>query len=121
MACCILAAFLFAQAMAVLRRWGMFWGLVPVPAGETVDTAFTRATAWLARPTVRRAGVALAAVELVAVSGWLYAEHRQHIIEVVDVTWSRWQGEQIVYAGVCSKGDARVRVVLGPTTSALGS
>ena len=45
MACCLIAAFLVAQAMAMLRRWAVFWGLMPVPAGEVADTIFTRIAA----------------------------------------------------------------------------
>lgn len=34
MACCIIAAYLYAQLVAVLRRWCIFWGLARRRVGE---------------------------------------------------------------------------------------
>lgn len=114
MACCIIAAFLFAQFMAMLRRWGMFWGLVPVPQGVVADTAFTRVAAFVRRPLVRAALAALLLVELGVAGSWLYVEHGTHIAEEADIAWSSLQGERIVYAGLCSGTgyNARARIVL---------
>jgi hypothetical protein len=44
MACCILAAFLYAQFKAMLRRWAMALGLIRVTEGETLQplVAFAR-------------------------------------------------------------------------------
>lgn len=80
MACCIFAAFLVAQAVAMLRRWGMFWGVVRPRAGEeSVDTIYSRIAAWLARPGVRRVAVALLTLELAGFGTWVYAEHGEHL------------------------------------------
>jgi hypothetical protein len=70
MACCLIAAFLVAQAMAMLRRWAVFWGLMPVPEGEVADTIFTRIAAVLRRPRVRMTVAALLMVELAGVGSW---------------------------------------------------
>lgn len=35
MACCIIAAYLYAQLVGVLRRWCIFWGLARRRAGES--------------------------------------------------------------------------------------
>lgn len=112
MACCLLAAFLFAQCMAMLRRWGMFWGLVPTPSGEIPDTAYTRLKGWFARPVVRWAVAAGVAIELGLLGVWTYTEHGTHIVEIADTAWARLHGKQVVYAGTCgpTKG-SRIRLV----------
>jgi hypothetical protein len=113
MACCVLAAFLLAQCIATLRRWGMFWGLVPVPAGEVADTAYMRARAWLARPRVHLAVAALLVAELVGIGSWAYVRHGTHIAQFADMGWSRLHGERVIYADMCSmKGETSVRIVL---------
>lgn len=114
MACCIIAALLFAQFMGMLRRWGMFWGLVRVPEGAVVDTAYGRLAAWLGRPRVRFALAVMVAVELTGGASWLYLRHGAHIAEEADVAWSRLHGEHVVYAGVCTpdEEDVRLRLVV---------
>lgn len=113
MACCVIAAFLLAQCMATLRRWGTFWGLVPVAEGEVADTVFTRTSAWLARPRVRAAIAAVVVVELMTVGGWAYAQHRTHITQLADQGWSRLHGQHVVYADICGRdGSDGVRLVL---------
>lgn len=120
MACCLIAAFLFAQCMAMLRRWGVFWGVLPVPEGDFADTVFTRTLAFFRRPRVRMAVTALVAVELFAVGVWVKTEHGTHIAELADMGWSGLNGEHVVYAGVCSiDGDERVRIVRNDDRSAL--
>lgn len=113
MACCILAAFLIAQCMATLRRWGVFWHLLPVPEGENPDTALTRLNTWLRRPRVR-AGIACAVmVELTVLGSWVYVEHGRHIAEFADVQWAHLHGERVVYAKVCDQtGQTSIRMVL---------
>ena len=102
MACCLIAAFLLAQFVAMLRRWGMFWGIVPIPAGEVVDTVFTRLGAWCARPEIKRAIALLIVIECGAVASWIYFGHGTHIAGV-----ARQYGDS--YAQLCS--DAYRRVV----------
>jgi hypothetical protein len=113
MACCLLAAFLLAQAMATLRRWGMFWGLVRVPEGEVPNTLAGQMRGWFARPAVRRTAFALVCVELLAVGSWAYLRHGEHIAQIADIGWSRLRGEHVVYAQMCSmSGETSVRLVL---------
>ncbi len=42
MACCIIAALLYAHLKAMLRRWCMYVGLARVPAGVEFETLFGR-------------------------------------------------------------------------------
>lgn len=113
MACCLLAAFLLAQAMATLRRWGMFWGIVRVPQGDVADTLAARLRGWFARPLVRRTAFALIVVELLSVGSWAYLRHGDHIAQLADIGWSRLHGEHVVYADMCGRnGDTSVRIVL---------
>lgn len=114
MACCVIAAFLVAQLVAMLRRWGMFWGVVAVPEGEVVDTAWSTVRGWLDRPRVRIAVTILALVELGFVANWIYFEHGTHIYQIADQTMSAFRGEQVVYVGRCVPGDEdrMVRIVL---------
>lgn len=117
MVCCLIAAFLVAQFVAMLRRWGMFWGLITIPQGVHMDTAYTRAARVLARPMVRRTVLAGLLVELTVGGAWLYTEHGTHIAEEVDIAWSALHDEQVAYVGLCTgdNADARVRVVLKNT------
>lgn len=113
MACCLIAAFLVAQAVAMLRRWAVFWGLMPVPEGEMADTVYTRLAALLRRPGVRLALGALLVAELTGAGTWLYVAHGAHIAQLADIGWSRLHGERVVYAGVCGpKGDSSLRLVI---------
>lgn len=114
MACCIIAAFLLAQAMAVLRRWGIFWGVVRPVAGEDADTVYQRIGAWLARPAVRRTVTVAAAVELMVLGTWVYQEHGTHLYRLADQGIGQLRGERIVYGEVCTPGDETdpVRMVI---------
>lgn len=113
MACCLIAAFLVAQAMAMLRRWAVFWGLMSVPEGEVADTIFTRIAAVLRRPRVRMAVAALLVVELAGVGIWLYRDHGTHIVQLADIGWSRLHGQHVVYAAMCGmNGEQSVRLVI---------
>ncbi len=116
MACCIIAAFLVAQCMAILRRWGVFWGLLPVPADEVPDTVYTRLAGWLRRPNVRAAVAGALVIELIGAGSWAYLEHGEHISQFADVQWSRLRGEDVVYARVCNRGGpSSIRLVLNDT------
>ena len=56
MACCVLAALLLGQLVALLRRWGIFWGLVRARDYEDgSNTALNWAKARLATPRAKRA------------------------------------------------------------------
>ena len=113
MACCLIAAFLVAQAMEMLRRWAVFWGLMPVPEGEVPDTAYTRLAAWARRPRVRLALGALLVAELTGAGTWAYVAHGTHIAQLADIGWSRLHGERVVYAGICGpRGDVALRLVI---------
>ncbi len=98
----------------MLRRWGMFWGVVAIPEGVEVETVFTRMAAWLRRPKVRAAFALAIALEVGAVGSWLYFDHGAHIAEIADQGMSRLSGQHVVYADVCgAEGDnQRIRIVL---------
>ena len=111
MACCLFAAFLFAQCMAMLRRWGMFWGLIRIPQDEIADTFYTRLAAWLARPSVRRVAAVLLAVELAGVGAWVYVEHGAHLAGIATAIADSAQ-VQPVEDEICRGGaDGEVRGV----------
>lgn len=114
MTCCIIAMLIIAHVTAMIRRWGMFWGLVRIPEGVEIDTAWQRLMRWLARPGVRMAMAALIALETAAVGGWLYVEHGAHIYQIGDTALGRVRGETIVYSQVCGPdGESRtVRLVI---------
>lgn len=117
MACCLFAAFLFAQCMAMLRRWGMFWGIVRVPQGEVADTLYTRVAAWSARPRVRLVVVTLLAFELAGVAGWVYVEHGAHLAAIASAVAGTAHAEP-AEAGICRGDAAGLRSVEGSAAPA---
>ncbi len=102
MVCCLIAAFLVAQFVAMVRRWGIFWGVVQPRAHEDDDNIYRRIKVWFARPTVRRAAFALAAIELAVLSGWTYTEHGAHLYRIADQAVGKLRGQTILYVGLCS-------------------
>jgi hypothetical protein len=114
MACCLLAALILAHIVAMVRRWGIFWGVVSPREWENPETVFNRIAAWLGRPKVTRAVFALAAAELAVLGGWVYAAHGTHLYQLGDQTLGKLRGEQIVYAEICTPGgtDRAVRIVV---------
>ena len=118
MACCIIAALILAQITATLRRWAVFWGLVPPGEFDDPDTLFRRIRTWLARPVVRTTVAALVVVEAGAFGGWVYVAHGDHIVRLTDQAISAMHGEQVVYAPECGKrGERRlVRIVVADAT-----
>jgi hypothetical protein len=121
MACCLIALMLFAQCMATLRRWGAFWGLVPVPEGIEYDSVYVRAGRWMSRPEVRIAVAAVVAIELAALGSWIYADHRDHIAMIAAHGWQRVTGHKALDAPICRGSDRsnRVRLVLDAGPSGL--
>lgn len=115
MACCIIAAFLVAQAMAMLRRWGIFVGVVRPHEDEDGETVFQRIGQWLRKPAVRAAITGLAAFELAALGIWIYAEHGTHLYQIADQTVGQLRGERIIYAEQCTptgNATSAVRMVI---------
>jgi hypothetical protein len=114
MLCCMLAALILAHAVAMVRRWGIFWGVVSPHEWENPETVFSRIGAWLARPKVKRAVFAVAVVEFAALVSWVYVAHGTHVYQLGDQALGRLRGEEIVYAGVCGRDgkDQMVRMVL---------
>ena len=114
MVCCLIAAFLVAQFVAMVRRWGIFWGVVQPRAHEDDDTIYRRIKTWFARPLVRRTVFALAAVELVLLGGWTYIEHGAHLYRIGDQAVGKLRGQTIIYAGLCAPDskEAGVRIVI---------
>lgn len=117
MTCCIIAMLIIAHVMAVLRRWGIFWGVVRPVEGEDSETVFSQMRQWLARPRVRQVVIGLVAIEMVAAGNWIYTAHGTHLYQMGDQAVGAMRGQTIVYAGVCGKDghDRTVRLVLdGP-------
>lgn len=112
MTCCILVALLLAHIVAMVRRWGMYWGLVPIPEGVEYDTAYQRIRRWLARPVARRVIAVLVVIEVGAFGSWVTLEHGDHLYRIGDQAIGRFRGQTIVYAQVCgSHGSRSVRLV----------
>jgi hypothetical protein len=115
MACCVLAAFLLGQLVALLRRWGIFWGLVRARDYEDGNhTVLNWAKARLATPRAKR-GLAVAfLIEIGLLGTWAYTRHGAHLYRLADVAVSRMRGERVVYLGICTprSDDQYVRVVL---------
>ena len=113
--CCILVAILMAQISATIRRWGIFWGIVQPDPGEPAETLRGRITTWLARPRVRAAVFAVAAVEAIAVGSWTYVAHGEHLYRLGDEAIGQITGRRVVYAPACNprQGQRSVRLVLG--------
>lgn len=118
MACCLVAALILGQILATIRRWGIFWGVVSPHEWENPESVFNRMAAWFARPRVKRAVFAVAAIELAVLGGWVYVAHGTHLYQLGDQALGSLRGEQIVYAGVCTRDgkDRLVRVVLNRAT-----
>lgn len=120
MACCVLAALLLGQLVALLRRWGIFWGVVrPREYEDGSNTALAWARARLATPGLRR-GLVVAVVLELGIVPWIAVEHGAHLYRLADVAVSRLRGERVLYLGVCTpRGDDQyVRVVLDRTDRA---
>lgn len=85
MACCLIAMMVLAHCLATLRRWGAFWGFVPVPQGVQYDTFMDHFRRWTARRDVRLAALALVVVELSALSAWVSLRHGEHVRQIVEI------------------------------------
>jgi hypothetical protein len=114
MVCCLIAAFLVAQFVAMVRRWGIFWGVVQSREHEDSDTIYRRIKIWFAHPTVRRTAFALAAIELAVLGGWTYTEHGAHLYRIADQAVGKLRGQTILYVGLCSPNSSEMgtRVVI---------
>lgn len=113
MACCVIASFIIAQCVATVRRWGMFWGLISVPEGETADTLYGLMRGYLNSRAGRMVVCSVVAFEFAAAAGWVYVNHGEHVREFVDVAWARLQGDTVVYGKYCTKdGLTKARLLL---------
>lgn len=112
MACCLIAMMLVAQCMATLRRWGAFWGLVPVPDGIEYKTVFDHARDWFRRPVVRAVLAIVVVGGLAAGSAWIHGDHRHHVAQLADE--ARASGQPAIAAPACDRrgGDCQVSVAL---------
>ena len=114
MACCLLAALIFAQIVATVRRWGVFWGVISPHEWENPETVLNRVGAWLTRPRVKQSVFAIAALEFAVLGSWVYVAHGTHVYQLGDQTLGRMRGQTIVYSGICGNDgrDRTVRIVL---------
>ena len=114
MACCLIAAFLIAQAVAMLRRWGIYWGVVRPDADEQATTVYQQIGAWLAQPSVRRIVTVAAGVELAVLGTWIYTPHGTHLYQLADQGIGQLRGERVIYSGICTpeNEDKSVRIVI---------
>ena len=115
MACCVIAAFLLGQLVAMLRRWGIFFGVVtPNRYEDGGNTLLAWSRRRLANPTLRRGLGAALMIEIGLMGAWVYQAHGAHLYRLADESWSRLHGERIVYVGVCTpqSDDSYVRLVL---------
>ncbi|WP_324739831.1 hypothetical protein U8326_08995 [Tsuneonella sp. CC-YZS046] len=120
MMCCVIAAFLFAQAMAVLRRWGIYWGVVRAGAGEEdLPTLLGALRRIFARPAVRVAIVAIAVVEIGGVATWLYVDHGDHIAGIVGSTLAPAATARTDAVKICGDGDGTTLVTLAQLEAGL--
>ena len=114
MACCVIAAFILAQFVATLRRWGVFWGLVEPEGDEAANTLSAKLRAFFFSDRGRRVVRGVVALEFVALSAWLTVFHGEHLYELADIGLSRLEGKHVIYAGLCQPDGAatRTRIVL---------
>lgn len=110
MACCILAALIFAHFMAMVRRWGVFWGLVRPDEYDSPDTALRRLRGFLARPRVRIVAGGLLALEIAALSAWAWTAHGTHFYRLADEMLGKVHGQTIVYNDMCGSNESAVAV-----------
>lgn len=120
MMCCVIAAFLFAQAMAVLRRWGIYWGLVRAgPEEQDLPTLLGAIRRILARPAVRTVILAVALVEMGGVATWLYVDHGDHIADIVGNTLAPAATAKTDAVKICGDKDGTALVTLAQLEAGL--
>jgi hypothetical protein len=103
MMCCVIAAFLFAQVMAMVRRWGIYWGVVrPDENEEDLPTLGKSLRALFAKPAFRTAIIAVALIEIGSASIWLYSDHRDHIAQIGRSAFSLGTALQTGEIKICS-------------------
>lgn len=112
MACCIVAALILSHLLALLRRWAVFWGLVPVGEHDDPDTLMRRVRQFFALPRVRT-GLRLAvAAEVAALAVWAGSAHGTHFYRLGDQAIAGLRGQSVVYGEVCGRDGAERSVRL---------
>lgn len=113
MICCVIAAFLYAQALAVLRRWGLYWGVVRPDIGETGYSTFAGSVrTLLARPLVC-AGVGLLMIaELGGVAAWLYTDHWDHVVGIMGIASAAQAEHSPTQIRICSASDSTLMIAI---------
>lgn len=101
MACCVMAAFLFAQCVYVLRRWGRFWGLLPRGDDLELVTALDMARAWLRKPLVRASVCVLVTVELSAFGTWVWVDHHDHLLALAQALATPFEARNSLNSEMC--------------------
>ena len=114
MLCCMIAALIMAHITAIVRRWLVFLGLARPQPGEASHTVFSRISAWMRRPRVKRVVTAVVALDLVVGGIWVGVAHGAHLYRLGDQAVGVMRGEQIQYVGICDKSgkDRMMRVAI---------
>ena len=116
MACCVIAAFLIAQLVAMVRRWGIFWGVVSPQAHEDNGNVLGWLRARFASRGARRGLAVALMLEMGIAATWVYTAHGAHLYRLADEGVARLQGRRVVYIGLCTPngGDHYVRLAFDP-------
>lgn len=98
MACCIIAAFLMAQCVYLLRRWGRFWCILPKDDAFDEPNIVDTLKVWLQKPFVKVAAVFLVTGEVLALGLWISESHGEHIASLYERAYKDAALEQVVYS-----------------------
>lgn len=107
MICCVVASFLIAQVVAVMRRWGIFWGLLK-PRDYEARGTFLR---WLGvcwqKPVVRGVVAGAMAFELALGGAWLISAHGPHLLGLSRSAFARTTIMPRYAQSICGHADGR--------------
>jgi len=110
MACCVFAAFLFAQCSLMLRRWGQFWGVVPKEQSQEIVTIYDKLGGWLKKPAGRVGLFSLLAFEAVGLSAWIYVDHGEHFVQISHEVFSSLRSYDVVYVSMCTADGSEKKI-----------
>ena len=97
MACCVFAAFLFAQCALLLKRWGRFWCVLPKDETCSQPNAMETLRGWVKKPIARLVLVFLLSCEAVALGIWIADDHGGHFAALVQQFFNNGEENQVIY------------------------